>query len=100
MQDVCNQTTRSLKMTQPVLIQGFEDEFEILGGNHLVIPAVPGSILTWPEKQTDVIKKMKYHSGIGKLLHLIQWTWPELYKVVWQQSFHTTMASEIDFMVM
>ena len=42
---VHNQEERPLKMMQPVLIQSFEDEFEIPRGHHLVTPAVPGSVM-------------------------------------------------------
>ena len=32
-------------MTQTILIQSYEDKFEIPGGYHLVTPAIAGSIL-------------------------------------------------------
>ena len=38
---------------------------------------------------------MKYHSGIGKLLHSMQWTRPEIYNAIWKLSCDMTMASEL-----
>ena len=64
-----------LKITQPVLVQSLQDEFDFENpnncpetpapaGTHLMVSGQPLS----PEKQT------KYHSGVGKLLYLTKWS--------------------------
>uniref|UniRef100_A0A7S2KWV0 Integrase catalytic domain-containing protein n=1 Tax=Leptocylindrus danicus TaxID=163516 RepID=A0A7S2KWV0_9STRA len=62
----------SIKVTQPVLMQSFQDEFDVKEGNEaLYTPAPPGEVLpkcmddeaVSPEEQT------RYRSGVGKLLH-------------------------------
>ena len=74
-----NSKKRELKITQPVLVQTLQDEFDFdnpnycpetpaPAGTHLMVSGQPLS----PEKQT------KYHSGVGKLLYLTKWLRPEI----------------------
>ena len=96
---VCHWAEKSLKMTQPVLIQSFEDEFEIPEGCHLVTTAVPGSILMKydPKKNLTLEIQLKYSSVLGKLLHLMQWIRQEVSNTVQELSCHMTMASELNY---
>ena len=66
---------RELKITQPVLVQSLQDEFDFenpnkcpetpaLASTHLMASGQPLS----PEKQTE------YQSGVGKLLYLTKWS--------------------------
>lgn len=43
-----------MKLTQPVLIQSFEDEFELLPSFEHKTPAAPGSVLTGKGKEVSV----------------------------------------------
>ena len=63
-----------LKLTQPVLIQSFADEFEIEEEISAETPGAPGAVLTPVENEIDAVKteiQTKFRSGIGKLLHLM-----------------------------
>ena len=69
-----------MKLTQPVLLQSFEDEFELPEGKSLNTSAVPGEVL---RSRTDTSlmsgeMQMKYRSGTGKLLHLMKWSRPDV----------------------
>jgi hypothetical protein len=84
-----NWEKRELKITQPVLLQSFSDEFELPTQKYST-PAEAGKVLMKakegagqsPEKQT------KYRSGIGKLLHMMRWSRPEIWNAVRDGSRH------------
>jgi hypothetical protein len=65
---------RWLKMTQPVMIQSFTDEFD-LPNERAVIPAKQGEVLSKddgvPLHPGDATI---YRSGVGKMLHMMKWS--------------------------
>jgi hypothetical protein len=64
-------------LTQPVLLQSFEDEFDLPDGKPTVTPAEPGKTLHSGGDDEDLIDnemQFKFRSGVGKLLHLMKWT--------------------------
>ena len=70
---------RELKITQPVLVQSLQDEFDFENPNICPETPAPASIHLMasgqplsPEQQT------KYHSGVGKLLYLTKWSRPDI----------------------
>ena len=66
-----------LRMTQPVLIQSFKD---IEDKNTPRTPAPEGQVLRRAEDK-DSLKgpnATKYRSGVGKLIHLMKWSRPEI----------------------
>ena len=69
-----------MKLTQPVMIQSFQDEFELPEGKSSNTPAIPGTVMSEGEVINQVDDKMQstYRSGIGKLLHMMRWTRPEI----------------------
>jgi hypothetical protein len=69
----------SAKFTQPVLLQSFTDEFQAQAVGH-VTPAIPGSTLqvTNAESSLNSSELSKYRSGVGKLLHLMRWSRPDI----------------------
>ena len=74
-----------IKITQPVLIQSFVDEFGIeMKEGMPSTPAAPGSMLMKPEAGQMVSGQMqtKYRSGVGKMLHLMRWSRPEIQNAV------------------
>ena len=73
----------SLKLTQPVLIQSFEDEFD-LPKEKFETPAAPGSILVEEGEDKYVSKEEMqiYRRGVGKLLFLTRWSRPDIYNAV------------------
>ena len=72
----------SMHITQPVLLQSFEDEFD-LPTKTTETPAEPGKVLQ-PSDEGDVLeddKHNKYISSVGKLLHFMRWSRPK-YKIL------------------
>ena len=66
---------RELKITQPVLVQSLQEEFDFENPNNCPETPAPASTHLMasgqplsPEKQT------KYQSGVGKLLYLTKWS--------------------------
>ena len=75
----------SIKVTQPVLVQSFVDEFGICEESEKpATPAAPGSILVKPDEDQllDAASQTRYRSGVGKLLHLMRWSRPEILNAV------------------
>jgi hypothetical protein len=70
---------RSCKVTQPVSLQSFEDEFDLPEGAFPRTPAIAGDILLRGEVKDQVPHKeqKKCRSGTGKLLHMMRWSRPE-----------------------
>ena len=75
----------TIKITQPVLIQSFADEFGLDPTCHTPsTPAAPGSMLMKPSEDqlVDGDMQTKYRSGVGKMLHLMRWSRPETQNAV------------------
>jgi hypothetical protein len=87
----------SVKFTQPVLIQSYEDEFDLNKTRQVFTPADQGKVLMKCDKGTVLGGKeqTKYRSGVGKLLHMMRWSRPEIYNAVRELlRFVTTGASD------
>ena len=77
------QTDSTIRFAQPVLLQSFEDEFKCKAGKTQIPPKASGN----PEecKPSDTLSKVEqtnYCSGVGKLLHIMHWSRPEIYNAV------------------
>ena len=75
-----NEEKEWIKITQPVVLQSLKDEFELSEGQNPLTPAEPGSVLT-KEGEAELLKhkdQTKYRSGVGKLLHMMKWSRPEI----------------------
>ena len=73
----------SLKFTQPVLLQSFEDEFD-LPTRAAPTPARVGDVLT-KSNEKDVLppkSQTKYRCGVGKMMHVMQYSIPPIYNSV------------------
>jgi hypothetical protein len=71
---------RSAKITQPVLIQSLSDEFELdLSKKHRT-PAVPNLTLQKTEDGPKLDEKDQslYRKGVGKLIHMMRWSRPDV----------------------
>ena len=67
---------RTIKLTQPVLIQSLNDEFD-LPDKSFVIPAPAGDVLVGDDEEDEFLgpeEHSRYRSGVGKLLHLAKWS--------------------------
>ena len=72
-----------MKITQLVLLQSFKDEFQLPDKTHST-SAEPGQVLQEAKKE-DIIgdeDQTKYRSGVGKLLHFMRWSRPEIWNAV------------------
>jgi hypothetical protein len=73
-----------IKLTQPVLVQSFEDEYDLPEGKAPRTPVKPNSVLPFVE-QNDVMPAKQvtyYRSGVGKLIHLVRWSRSESWNSV------------------
>ena len=70
-----------MKLTQPVLIQSFDDEFDMPNREYKT-PAAPNSMLTEGTSVLDEAKHSEYRKGVGKLIHLSKYTRPEILNAV------------------
>ena len=93
--------TRSLKFTQPVMIQSFVDEFGV-EDKEQELPAKPGQILPRcePEQGMPEKKQKKFRSGTGKLLHMMRWSRPDILNAVRELSKHMKNSNENHYKAM
>jgi hypothetical protein len=70
----------TMKVTHPVMIQSFQDEFELPEGKSSNTSAIPVTVMSEGEVRHQVDDKIQstYRSGVGKLLHMMRWTRPEI----------------------
>jgi hypothetical protein len=70
-----DRTEDQMKLTQPVIIQSLEDEFDIKKYDYKM-PAAPGTTIPPCPKglQVDYTKQTLFRRVVGKLLHVVQWT--------------------------
>ena len=70
---------RQIKITQPVLLQSYEDEYAIEHKKPST-PAEAGTVLVKGEEGNKVDGKEHtyYRSGVGKLLHMARWSRPDI----------------------
>ena len=74
-----NHATRSLKITQPILVKSLIDEFTFDEPNaKLEVPATGGTHLMSKGPSLCMETQMRYCSGVGKLLYLVKWSHPEI----------------------
>ena len=86
-----------LKLTQPVLLQSFEDEFGVTKeGKAVTTPAALNTVLKEHAELEQVSDEMKtqYHKGISKFLHLMKWSQPEIMNVVHELTCFSSCAME------
>ena len=75
----------SIQLTQPVLIQSLQDEFDLPASMAKVTtPAVAGQILVKGAEESLVsdTEQSMYRSGVGKMMHLMRWSKPEILNAV------------------
>ena len=77
---VRNYDENSFKFTQPVMIQSFKDEYDTKETRTSATPAEPGSVLVkaMPEDKVGKEQHTYYRSGVGKLLHMMRWSRPDV----------------------
>ena len=84
-----------MKLTQPVLIQSFEDEFE-LPEREYNTPAAPGSVMV-EGKVINEDAHHQYRKGVGKLIHLAKYSRIEILNAVRELSRFGSKPSEAHY---
>jgi hypothetical protein len=90
-----NYEENSIKLTQPVMLQSFVDEFDLPNGPAPDTPATPCRALVKADT-TDCIpadELFNYRFGVGKLLHMMRWSRPEILNAVRELSQYMSGAS-------
>lgn len=82
-----------MKITQPVLLQSLDDEFEVPKGDPVATPGVPGEFLRSEEVNATATQQRIYRSGVGKLMHLAKWSRAEAANAVRELSKFAGTAS-------
>ena len=85
-----------MKLTQPVLLKSYEDEFDLpTNGPIPTTPAEGGQVLRPCEDGGELSPEMqtKYQSGVGKMLHMMRWSRPDVLNAVREQSKYMQVAS-------
>jgi hypothetical protein len=91
-----NHEERWIRFTQPVLLQSYDDEFDLGDGPAATTPADAGQILM-PCKEEDAVSPAKqtlFRKGTGKLLHMMRWSRPEILNPVRELSRYMKTASD------
>lgn len=85
----------AIKFTQPVILQSFDDEFDLPNESYNT-PARAGTVLTKgePEDALGGQEQTKYRSGVGKMLHVMQYSRPEMYNSVRDLARHMSCATK------
>ena len=103
MQNARDEDNNLLKLTQLVLLQSYHDEFDLLNdGPDPRTPAEPGMVLM-PCDEKDVLswtQKTEYQSGVGKLLHMMRWSRPDILNATRELSRHMKKAANRHMMAM
>jgi len=85
----------AVKLTQPVLIQSLEDEFEIPQDTPKHLPVPPGKDLLSDGERLSPEDEKIYRSGMGKLLFLMRYSRPDILNVVRELSKLMTEGSTV-----
>lgn len=85
-----------VRFTQPVMLQSFEDEFDLSKVRETQTPAEPGTTLPKVDDDAPFVEKEQtyFRSGVGKLLHMMRWSRPEVYNAVRDLSRHMKKSAE------
>ena len=85
---------QALKITKPVIIQCFSDEFD-LPNCECPTPARMGNVLT-KANESDLLSPKyhtKYRSGVGKMMHVMQYSAPQIYNAVRDHQRHMSQLA-------
>ncbi len=87
-----------IKFLQKILLQSFKDKFDIEELKKFNSPATPGTVLKKPV-EGDVLLRSKnqtlYRSGVEKAMHMMQYSWPDIYQMVRDLARHMGLATEV-----
>ncbi len=84
-------------------MQSYRDEFNILKLKKFNTPAAPGTVLRKPDKGEEILtpaKQTQYRSGVGKGMHMIQYSRPDTYDAVPNLARHMMSATQVHYEAM
>ena len=87
-----------IKFLQKVLLQSYDDEFDIKGLKKFNTPATPGTVLKKPIDGKTLLtpeNQTLYHSGVGKAMHMMQYSRPDTYNTVRDLVRHMTSVAQV-----
>jgi hypothetical protein len=90
------------KLTQPVLLQSFVDEFKIPSEKFPTTPAVASTVLTRDEESKALSNKehADYRKGVGKRIHLSKFSRPDIANAVRELSRYASRPTKIHMTAM
>jgi Reverse transcriptase (RNA-dependent DNA polymerase) len=94
-------TGQKMKLTQPVLMQSFTDEFGVKAIDTPILPAKPGEVLVKGDCKDMLMptKQTKYRSGVGKLRYLATWSRLDILNAVREISRHMKEPNQVHIVV-
>ena len=96
-----NKVNGTMKLTQPVLVQSFADEFE-LPTKEFTTPMAPGQVLMGKGAPIGVDEQTHktYRKGVGKLIHLGKYSKPEILNAIRELSRFGSNPNEAHYKAM
>jgi len=95
--------TGGIKFRQKVLLQSYIDEFDILKLKKFNTLAAPGTVLRKHDKGEEILttaKQMQYRSGMGKEMHMMQYSRLDTYNAVRDLARLMTSATQVHYNAM
>ncbi len=83
-----------------MLLQSYRDEFDIGNLKKFNTPAAPGTVLKKADKDEECLtpaKQTQYRSGVGKGMHTMQYSWPDMYNALHNLARHMTRATQVHY---
>ena len=82
------------KFTQPVILQNYTDEFDLLNRKFTTL-ATDGDCLTRCNEKDALgpAEHTKYRSGVGKMMHIMQYSLPQTYNAVRDLARHMSQPA-------
>ncbi len=90
--------TGGIEFRQNVLLQSYRDEFNNRSMKKFNTLAAPGTVLKKPDKGEEILmpaKQTQYCSGVGKGMHMMQYSWPDTYNAVCNLARHITLVMQV-----
>ena len=81
-------------------MQSYRDRFDILKLMKFNTPAAPGTVLRKPDEGDELLtpaKQTQYRSGVGKGMHMMQYSRPDTYNAVRNLARHVTKATQVHY---
>jgi len=79
-------------------LQRYRDKFNILKLKKFNTPAAPGTVLIKPDEGEELlatVKQTQYRSGVGKGMHMMQYSRPDTYNAVRDLARHMMPATQV-----